>query len=132
MKGICLSVPDTVDYPLFLRVVEEVLGSLGALETPRIDVYNKVDRPEAKPRTGGIAISATTGDGVPELLAAIETALGKAQVKIDLVVPYDKYDAMQEIRQAGTILSETHEADGTHVTLLMNESETWRVKKALN
>jgi len=119
-------------YEVQMRVVEEVLGSLGALETPRIDVFNKVDTPDAKPRSGGIAISAATGDGIPELLAAIETALGKAQEKIDLVVPYDKYDAMQEIRAAGTILAETHEADGTHITVLMNESETWRIKKALN
>ena len=29
MKGICLGVPDTVDYPLFLRVVEEVLPAAG-------------------------------------------------------------------------------------------------------
>ena len=119
-------------YEVQMRVVEEVLGSLGALETPRIDVFNKVDKPEAKPRASGIAISAATGAGVPELLGAIETALGKAQVKIDLVVPYEKYDAMQEIRAAGAILSESHEADGTHVTVLMNESETWRIKKALN
>ncbi len=29
MKGICLGVPDTVGYPLFLRVVEEVLPAAG-------------------------------------------------------------------------------------------------------
>ena len=36
------------------------------------------------------------------------------------------------IRQSATILSETHEADGTHMTLLLNESETWRIKKAIS
>ncbi|MEN6340817.1 MAG: GTPase HflX [Clostridiaceae bacterium] len=115
------------------RVVEEVLGSLGALETPMIEVYNKIDKPEAKPRRdAGICISAADHTGISELLKAIEEALGKTQVKIELVVPYDKYDAMQEIRQAGTILNEAHEDDGTHVTIMMNESEMWRVKKALN
>lgn len=120
-------------YEVQMRVVEEVLGTLSALETPRIEVYNKIDKPEAKPRKQiGVSISALDRSGIPELLTAIEEALSKTQVKIELVVPYEKYDAMQEIRQAGTILSETHEDDGTHLTMMMNESETWRVKKALN
>ncbi len=120
-------------YEVQMRVVEEVLGTLSALETPRIEVYNKIDKPEAKPRKQiGVSISALDRSGIPELLTAIEEALSKTQVKIELVVPYEKYDAMQEIRQAGTILAETHEDDGTHITMMMNESETWRVKKALN
>lgn len=120
-------------YEVQMRVVEEVLGTLSALDTPRIEVYNKIDKPDAKPRKeAGVCISAADHSGIPELLSAIEEALSKTQVKIELVVPYEKYDAMRMIRQAGTILSETHEEDGTHITVLMNESETWRVKKALN
>lgn len=119
-------------FDVQMRVVEEVLGSLNALETPRIEVFNKIDKPEAKPRSNGIAISAALGTGIDALLKAIEDALAKTQVRLDIVVPYEKYDAMQMIRQSATILSETHEADGTHMTLLLNESETWRIKKAIS
>lgn len=120
-------------FDVQMRVVEEVLTSLGAMDTPRIEVFNKIDKPEAKPKNnGGAAISATTGAGIGALLQAIEEALAKTQVKLDIVVPYDRYDAMQMIRQTGTILSETHEADGTHVSILLNESETWRIKKAIS
>jgi len=122
----------SVYYEVQMRVVEEVLGSLGALETPRIEVYNKIDKPEAKPRPGGVVISAARGTGIDELLGTIEEHLAKTQVKLEVVVPYEKYDAMQMIRQIGTILSETHEEDGTHLTILLNESETWRVKKAIS
>jgi GTP-binding protein HflX len=118
-------------YEVQMRVVEEVLGSLGALDTPRIEVYNKIDKPEAKPKRGGIAISAVNSAGIDGLLGAIEEALAKTQVKLDVVVPYDKHGAMQLIRQSATILSESHEEDGTHLTLLLNESETWRIKKAI-
>jgi GTP-binding protein HflX len=118
-------------YEVQMRVVEEVLGSLGALDTPRIDVFNKIDKPEAKPRSGGIAISAANSTGIEPLLHAIEEALAKTQVRLDVVVPYDKHSAMQIIRQSATILQETHEEDGTHLTLLLNESETWRIKKAI-
>jgi GTP-binding protein HflX len=119
-------------YEVQMRVVEEVLTSLGAMDTPRIDVFNKIDKPEAKPRTGGVAISASTNAGIDSLLKAIEEALAKSQVKLDVVVPYDKHGAMQLIRQSATILQETHEEDGTHLTLLLNESETWRIKKAIS
>jgi len=119
-------------FDVQMRVVEEVLTSLGALDTQRIDVYNKIDKPEAKPRSGGIAISAATGDGVEALLKAIEEALAKSQVRLEVVVPYEKHGAMQMIRQSATILSESHEEDGTHLTLLLNESETWRIKKAIS
>jgi len=114
-----------------MRVVEDVLTSLGAIDTPRIDVFNKIDKPEAKPKNGGIAISAASGEGIDALLHAIEEALAKTQVKLDVVVPYDKHGAMQMIRQNATILAESHEEDGTHLTLLLNESETWRIKKAI-
>ena len=117
-------------FEVQMRVVEEVLTSLGAMDTPRIDVYNKIDKPQAKPRSG-IAISATTGAGIDTLLRAIEEALAKTQVRLEVVVPYDKHGAMQMIRQSATILQEAHEEDGTHLTLLLNESETWRIKKAI-
>ncbi|MDD4311842.1 MAG: 50S ribosome-binding GTPase, partial [Eubacteriales bacterium] len=119
-------------YDVQMRVVEEVLTSLGALDTPRIDVYNKIDKPESKPRSGGITISAATGSGIDTLLHAIEEALAKTQVRLEVVVPYDKHGAMQMIRQSATILAESHEEDGTHLTLLLNESETWRIKKAIS
>jgi len=119
-------------YEVQMRVVEEVLTSLGAIETPRIDVYNKIDKPESKPRNGGVAISAASGAGIDSLLHAIEEALAKTQVKLEIVVPYDKHGAMQMIRQSATILAESHEEDGTHLTLLLNESETWRIKKAIS
>ena len=119
-------------FEVQMRVVEEVLTSLGAIDTPRIDVYNKIDKPESKPRSSGVAISAVSSAGIDTLLHAIEEALAKTQVKLEVVVPYDKHGAMQLIRQSATILSETHEEDGTHLTLLLNESETWRIKKAIS
>ncbi len=120
-------------YEVQMQVVEEVLGSLGALDTPRIEVFNKIDKPEAKPKNnGGAAISAANGTGIDELLRAIEDALAKTQVRLELVVPYEKYDAMKMIRQTATILTESHEEDGAHLTLLLNENETWRIKKAIS
>ncbi len=119
-------------YDVQMRVVEDVLGSLSALDTPRIEVYNKCDVAAIQiKKDGAVAISAKTGEGLDKLTGMLSDMLGKQQVRIELVVPYDRYDAMRILRDAGTLLSESHAEDGTHVTALIDEQELWRVQKAL-
>ena len=116
-----------------MRVVEDVIASLGAADTPRIEVYNKIDAAaDAITRPDGSRISARTGRGVPELLARVEELLTRSQVKVELVIPYDRYEVMQQLHTLGTVLSEEHEADGTHVTALLDEDMLWKIKKSLD
>ncbi len=120
-------------YDVQMRVVEEVLTSLGAFDTPRINVYNKIDRSESSPNNRGdyVAISARTGLRLDTLLVRVETELTKKQIRVELLIPYAKYDAMQTLREVGTILEETHEADGTKIVAMLNEDQLWRVKQKL-
>jgi GTP-binding protein HflX len=60
--------------------VEKVLGELGVLSTPRIEVLNKVDllSPEERESLsvpGTVAVSAKTGQGIEELLLRLDAAL---------------------------------------------------------
>jgi len=120
-------------FDVQMRVVEEVIASLGAADTPRIEVYNKIDAAaDAITRPDGSRISARTGKGVPELLARMEELLTRSQVKVELVIPYDRYEVMQQLHTLGTVLSEEHEADGTHVTALLDEDMLWKIKKSLD
>ena len=62
------------------RAVEAVLGTLDLTRTPRLVVFNKMDRaPEVARslahREGGVAVSAQTREGFPELLASCEEIL---------------------------------------------------------
>jgi GTP-binding protein HflX len=62
------------------RAVEAVLGTLDLERTPRLLVFNKMDRaPDAARalahREGGVAVSAATREGFPELLARCEEIL---------------------------------------------------------
>jgi len=71
-----LHVADAADPHLdaHVKAVEKILGDLGLQETPRLLVLNKVDRlrpgegEAAAMARGGVAISAATRTGLPELL----------------------------------------------------------------
>lgn len=120
-------------YDVQMRVVEQVLSSLSAGNTPRLEVYNKIDKEDANPAHRGqyIHISAREGKYLPELLNKVEEMLCANRREVEIVIPYDRYEAMQVLRSTGHILSESHEADGTHVLASLEEEELWKVKKAL-
>ena len=119
-------------YDVQMRVVEDVLSSLGALDIPSILVYNKCDLAEISVnRPNAVQISAREGKGLGDLLAMVEETLNRAQVRVELVVPYNRYEAMNRIREGGVILCEEHCEDGAHVTALLSQDAIWRVKNAL-
>jgi len=122
-------------YDVQKRIVEDVLAQLHAIDTPRIDVYNKIDLCRGdyqSPAHNGIAISAKTGEGIPNLLVRLEELLSHTQQRVELIIPYDRYEAMQTLREIGTILSETHEADGTHITAMLDTEKIWKLESLLH
>ena len=120
-------------FDVQMDVVEEVISSLGAADTPRINVFNKQDVESASDcrRGNAVSISARTGAGLDALCALIEKTLNDKQEKVELLIPYDKYEAMQLVRTLGTILSETHEEGGTRAVFLINSDTLWRIQQKL-
>ncbi|MCU0829924.1 MAG: GTPase HflX [Rhizobiaceae bacterium] len=111
--------------------VRRILGELG-LETeggrvPVIEVWNKVDLldPDQATRTGLLAargdasghpvmpVSAQTGQGVPELLAAIEDALGGTIERRRLRIPADAQAALPAIYGAARVVERHAHEDGS-------------------
>ena len=121
-------------YEVQMRVTGQVLESLGAGNTPCIEVYNKCDLPDAIPgkRENAVSISARTGRGLDALLARIERELNRSQERVELVIPYDRYDAVRVLHEIGTVLSESHEADGTHVVAMIESSKAYRLRNAID
>ncbi len=122
-----------------MRVVEDVIAELGAGDTPRIDVFNKCDllpdfpqqiqRSDGRPR---VFISAKNGTGVLTLLEAAEKLLNSKRHEIDVTVPYSKYEAVSFIYKAGTVLSEEHTAEGTHIHAYLDGADYGQLKKMLD
>ena len=74
-------------------VVESLIYELGASETPRIDVFNKCDRYSGDILPHGediVTISARTGAGLPDLLAAIGRHLDNGARRVTIHLPYDQ------------------------------------------
>ncbi|MCI9037783.1 MAG: GTPase HflX [Oscillospiraceae bacterium] len=75
------------------RVVDKLIGELGAEQTPCLRVYNKSDLFWGDDRPRGedaVSISAKTGEGLPALLEAIDRTLDKGTRRVVLHLPYDK------------------------------------------
>ncbi len=75
------------------QVVEKLICELGAEHTPRIDVFNKIDRCPGEILPHGediVSISARTGQGLDELLHKIGDRLDTGAHRVVLHIPYDK------------------------------------------
>lgn len=103
--------------------VMETLVELGAGGKPTLTIYNKIDRltdptvlRELVANTpNSVAISATSGEGVDELLESITRMIRSLLRPIDVVIPYDKSGLVQECYDFGRVLSVEHKEDGIHV-----------------
>ena len=107
------------------QVVEEVLQKLEATRQPRIDVLNKCDiAPEEAfgPLPHALRISAKTGEGLDALLAAIAKELRSRECKVSVLVPFDQYAVIGEMRQLGRVLEEEYLENGTRVTAMLDDA----------
>jgi GTP-binding protein HflX len=65
-------------------------------------------------------VSARTGAGVDDALAAIEADLPRPQVEVCVLLPYARGDLVSRIHEHGEVLSMEHNGDGTRVDARVN------------
>ncbi len=90
------------------EVVEQLIHELGADQTPRIEVFNKCDlwTGDIRPHGDGrVSISAKTGEGVPELLAAIGKVLDNGARRVTIHLPYDKGGVLEALYREAKVES---------------------------
>jgi GTPase len=111
----------TPDRERHINAVRSVLGEVGADKVPTVEIFNKVDLLDAAERTrlaalypAGLTVSAKTGEGRDELVAAIEgrLALDTARVTLEFDAPGDgERGRIAELYRLGRILRHVS-ADG--------------------
>ena len=105
-----------------ISAVRAVLADVDAADVKEVVVVNKADAadPEVVDRVlrhekYAIAVSARTGEGVPELLTLIADELPKPDIDVEVLVPYARGDLVSRLHDEAEILTEEHVADGTRV-----------------
>ncbi len=111
-----------------IAAVREVFAEIEALHVPEIIVLNKADAAdplEVKQLLArephAVVVSARTGEGVDELLAAIEADLPRPAVRVEVVVPYERGDLLNQVHETGEIEELAHESDGTHLVARVSD-----------
>lgn len=119
------------DFRSQLNVSRGLLDELGASEKPTITVINKCDAADRSELLGidSVHISALTGEGIDDLLAAIEQAMPIQQVRIELLLPFSEMGWSAQIRSSGEVISEEYTADGLHLTALVEPVMAHRLEK---
>lgn len=104
-----------------MYTVYETLGNLGVSDKPIITVFNKQDRMGEDiilrdfKAESTVKVSAKTGQGLTELLEAIESLLREQKVEIKKTYTYNEAGKIQLIRKYGELLKEVYEEDGIRV-----------------
>lgn len=109
-----------------LETTEEVLKQLGAEHKPRLVVVNKADRPydrgslmadisRVEPSIPVVFTSARSGEGLEELIVAVQTAVDNLMTAHTYRLPLDRYDLVARIYEHGRV--EERRYNGDSVTL---------------
>lgn len=108
-----------------LAVTEQLLQELGSVGRPIIPVLNKWDAvtdPSLAPRLpGAVRISALRGEGIDELLRAIEENLPEKMFEVELLLPFAKSGLAAKLREDGAVLSEEYVPEGLRLTARVDQ-----------
>lgn len=104
-----------------IAAVNSVLHEIGAGDKPTLMVFNKVDQVNGNGALtrlhelypNSVAISATTGAGVPELLAEIGSQIRPERELLELKIPHEAAAAMARLHQVGQVLEQRYLAKTT-------------------
>ncbi|MEW6158566.1 MAG: GTPase HflX [Verrucomicrobiota bacterium] len=111
-----------VSHPLAeqqIQAVNSVLEELGATGKPTLTVLNKIDRLESRAMLekysrdfpNSVAVSATTGEGIPELLEELGSALRPVREFVELAVPHDQPAVIARLHSVGQVVERNYEGE---------------------
>lgn len=105
-----------------IEVVEDTLAEIDVPPIPRILVWNKCDLTEdsgiptfadSELYAAQVAVSAATGEGIDDLLSAIERVFSKRLVRMSVQIPFQRGDLVAKLYEVGRVLHQESDVDGT-------------------
>ena len=95
------------------RIVDDLIRELKADHIPCIRVYNKSDLAfsgQREKEADAVSVSALTGEGIDELMRAIDRKLDKGTRRVTLHLPYDKTGLLDVLYREAKVESVSYEA----------------------
>lgn len=114
------------EAPAHIAVTEGLLEELGTVSKRILYVYNKCDKLSDFPQNGfirgenSVYISAERGQGVDLLLDRFATMIRSGKRRVTLLVPYAELGRISDLRDVGTVESETYLDGGVRITALLD------------
>ena len=129
-----------LSHPLFeqqMAAVQVVLEELNAWGKQMIVIFNKIDRVENPAlieqalhhHPGSVAISATTGEGLPELFSEIESRLKEWRMRVKLELPNHMTALLAELHRVGRVLDVSYHDDSVALTAHIPPQLQGKIKK---
>ncbi len=110
--------------------VDLVLDELEAHLTPRMELWNKIDLLDAPPAmNGGVPVSAVTGQGVEDLLEAVDAELSRSRSVCDFVLPPDDGAAIAWLYRHGDVQRREDGDDGVSLTVSLDPADRARFER---
>ena len=115
-----------------IRVVEEILMSLGLQEKTHILVCNKIDLCEELPAFSSVLayekkcfISCETGAGIADLLELLRALAQSSDVVLEICLPYDgaQGQRLAQAHEYGKVFEETYDEQGAHLKVQLSAAE---------
>lgn len=106
-----------------IAVVDKLITQLAAPGTPALQCYNKADLVEKTDIPIGedvVRISAATGEGMEDLLKAIEKALGHSRHHIVVRLPYSMGGMVETLHSGAQVLNVEYTAEGIEVEAVVD------------
>ncbi len=103
-----------------IKSVDTVLKEIGAEGKPTLMVFNKIDQLNGKQNVltrfmekhpHGVPISATTGEGLPALVAELGSQLRPLREFMELSVPHDQCGVIARLHQVGQVVERDYDGE---------------------
>ena len=106
-----------------IQVVDSLISKLAKPGTKVLQCYNKADLVEPEDIPIGediVKISAANGDGMDDLLKAIENALGHSRHHIQVTLPYSMGGMVDTLHSSSQVLNVDYTGDGIVVETIVD------------
>ena len=114
-----------------IAVVDKLIAQLARKETPVLRCYNKADLVAKEDIPTGqdiVATSAAMGQGMEQLLNAIENALGHARHHVTLCLPYSMGGQVETLHNNAQVKNVDYTADGIEIEAVLDDILYGRLK----